>query len=167
MARRFRGSEDVRIDAKGRMSIPARMRRVFESCDPDWETGKRPQIVIVHGGPDQKHLELYTMEAIDEIDRQIDEMQRGSPERRLLEELMHGLSMDAEIDDDGRLVLPQRLRDKLGLSDRAFLIAAGDYLKLWKHEDYEEAGTDLAELKAKFPPGFDFRSLLPPLPTGE
>ena len=52
LARRFRGSEEVKVDAKGRVSIPAKFRRVFESCDPDWETGRRPQLVIVYGRED-------------------------------------------------------------------------------------------------------------------
>ncbi|HRO14445.1 MAG TPA: division/cell wall cluster transcriptional repressor MraZ [Paracoccus sp. (in: a-proteobacteria)] len=163
MARRFRGSEEVRVDAKGRISIPAKFRRVFESCDPDWETGRRPQLVIVYGRDDWRHLELYTIEAIEEIDAQIDLMQRGSPERRLLESIMHGAAEEAEIDPDGRLLLPQKLREKIGLDDRAFFIASGDYLKLWRPEAYAEAEGDAVEaLVASFEPGFDPRSLLPP-----
>ena len=164
LARRFRGSEEVKVDAKGRVSIPAKFRRVFESCDPDWETGKRPQLVIVYGRADWRHLELYTLEAIEEIDAQIDQMQRGSPERRLLESIMHGAAEEAEIDPDGRLVLPQKLREKVGLDDRAFFVAAGDYLKVWRPETYDEAEGDAVEaLVAELGEGFDPRSLLPPL----
>ena len=47
MARRFRGSEEVKVDAKGRVSIPARFRRVFEASDPDFEPGKRAQMVVI------------------------------------------------------------------------------------------------------------------------
>lgn len=168
MARRFRGSEEVKVDAKGRVSIPAKFRRVFESCDPDWETGKRPQLVIVYGREDWRHLELYTLEAIEEIDAQIDLMQRGSAERRLLESIMHGAAEEAEIDTDGRLVLPQKLREKIGLDDKAFFIAAGDYLKVWRPETYAEAeGDEVEALVASFEPGFDPRALLPQLvPAG-
>lgn len=161
VARRFRGQEEVRIDGKGRMSIPAKFRRVFEGCDPDWHTGERPKLVIVYGRPEWQHLELYTMEAIDEIDRSIDRMQRGSPERRLLESIMHGASEEAEIDQDGRLILPQKLREKLGLTDRAFFIASGDYLKVWKPETYAEDGQDIEDFVASLEPGFDPRALLP------
>ena len=31
MARKFRGTETVKVDGKGRMSIPARLRRVFDA----------------------------------------------------------------------------------------------------------------------------------------
>ena len=164
MARRFRGQEDVRIDAKGRMSIPAKFRRVFEGGDPASSQRGRTQMVIVYGRPEWQWIELYTLEAIDEIDAQIDLMQRGSPERRLLESIMHGASEEAEIDGDGRLVLPQKLREKIGLDESAFFIAAGDYLKLWKPETYAAAGQDVEDFVATLAPGYDPRALLPPLP---
>ena len=164
MARRFRGSEEVKIDAKGRISIPARFRRVFEASDPDFESRQRAQMVIVYGFEDWTHLRLYTMEAIEEIDEGISRMARGSAERRYLETLMNGLSDEAEIDSDGRLVLPQRLRDKIGLEDRAFFMAQGDYLKVTTPETYE---ADLRQIEAAMPalePGADPLSLLPPAP---
>lgn len=162
LARRFRGSEEVKVDAKGRVSIPAKFRRVFESSDPDWETGKRPQLVIVFGFDEWTHLRLFTMDAIDEIDAGISRMPRGSSERTYLETLMNGLSEEAEIDGDGRLVLPQRLREKIGLDDRALFMASGDYLKVSTPETY---AADLRAIAAQMPelePGADPLSLLPP-----
>lgn len=165
MARRFRGQEEVKVDAKGRLSIPAKFRRVFESCDTDWVSGNRPQLVIVYGPEHWQHLELYTMQAIEEIDAQIDRMPRGTPERRWLERLMHGTAEEAEIDGDGRLLLPQKLREKIGLEDRAYFIASGDYLRLWNPDTYAEAeGDEVDAFAAMQPEGFDPRSLLPPLP---
>lgn len=166
LARRFRGSEEVRVDAKGRISIPARFRRVFESSDPDFTAGKRAQMVIVYGFAEWTHLRLYTLEAIEEIDDGISRMPRGSVERSYLETLMNGLSEEAEIDTDGRLVLPQRLREKIGLDDRAFFMAQGDYLKLSTPQTH---AADLAEMEASMPalePGADPLSLLPPPPPG-
>lgn len=162
MARRFRGSETFKVDAKGRVSIPAAFRRVIEACDPDWVPGNRPNIVIVYGGPRQDWLEVYTMKAVEEIDEQIEDMQRGSPERLWLEELMYGQSIEAQIDDDGRLVLPQKLRDKIGLENEAFFISAGDYFKIWKPETYaSEAGGRVRKIAEQYPDDFDPRSHLP------
>ncbi len=167
MARRFRGSETFKVDAKGRVSIPAPFRRVIEASDPDWRAGLRPNIVIVYGGDRQDWLEVYTMTAIDEIDEQIEAMQRGSAERLWLEELMHGQSIETNIDDDGRLVLPQRLREKIGLDKDAFFISAGDYFKIWRPETYEKkAGSRTAKLAESYPDDFDPRSLLPARPRG-
>ena len=167
MARRFRGSETFKVDAKGRVSIPAPFRRVIEESDPDWRDGLRPNIVIVYGDDRQDWLEVYTMRATHEIDEQIEDMQRGSPERLLLEERMYGQSLEAQIDDDGRLVLPQRLREKIGLTSEAFFISAGDYFKIWKPETYgEKAGQRTRKLADQYPEDFDPRSLLPPRKGG-
>lgn len=167
MARRFRGSDTFKVDTKGRVSIPAAFRRVIEASDPDWNPGQRPNIVIVYGDDRQDWLEVYTMRAIEEIDEQIEDMQRGSPERLWLEELMHGQSIEAQIDDDGRLVLPLKLREKIGLSGEAFFISAGDYFKIWKPETYAaKSGARAARLAEQYPDDFDPRSLLPARPRG-
>ncbi len=155
------------MDAKGRVSIPAAFRRVIEASDPEWKEGLRPNIVIVYGDDRQDWLEVYTMKAIEEIDEQIEDMQRGSPERLWLEELMHGQSIETTIDDDGRLVLPQKLREKIGLEGEAFFISAGDYFKIWKPETYAEtAGSRARKLAEAYPDDFDPRSLLPARPRG-
>jgi MraZ protein len=156
VARRFRGSETFKVDAKGRVSIPASFRRVIEACDPDWAPTNRPNIVIVYGGPQQNWLQVYTMEAIAEIDEQIDLMQRGSPERAEIEELMYGQSHEAQIDDDGRLVLPQKLREKIGLKNEAFFVSAGTSFKIWDPATYEAEQSELfAERTAQRPKGYD------------
>ncbi len=167
MARRFRGSETFKVDAKGRVSIPAPFRRVIEASDPDWRDGQRPNIVIAYGDERQDWLEVYTMRAIEEIDEQIEIMQRGSTDRLMLEERMYGQSLETQIDEDGRLVLPQRLREKIGLTSEAFFISAGDYFKIWKPETYlGKAGQRSRRMADQYPEDFDPRSLLPPRPKG-
>ncbi len=165
MARRFRGSDTFKVDAKGRVSIPAPFRRVIEASDPDWKEGLRPNIVIVYGPESQDWLDVYSMEAVHEMDAQIALMQRGSPERLMMEELVYGQSFEAQIDDDGRLTIPQKYRDRIGLKSEAFFISAGDYFRIWNPETYESKAARLsARLASQFDEDFDPRSLLPPLP---
>lgn len=164
MARRFRGSDTFKVDAKGRVSIPAPFRRVIEASDPDWKEGLRPGIVIVYGPDDQDWLEVFSMEAIHEMDEQIAMMQRGSPDRLRVEELMYGQSMESQIDDDGRLTIPQKLREKVGLKGEAFFISAGDYFRIWDPETYAADAARRSQRNAgQRSEDFDPRSLLPPL----
>jgi len=162
VARRFRGEFHQKVDSKGRVSIPSLFRRVIEAADPDWTDGQRPNLVIVYGDHRRKFLECFTIEAIEEIDSQIDEMPRGSMERRMLERLFHGQSHPTQVDEDGRIVLPQKLREKIGLEGEAFFIASGDRFHLWKPETYE--AEEVARTEAwleEFPEDFDPLSLLP------
>ncbi|TNF57426.1 MAG: transcriptional regulator MraZ [Rhodobacteraceae bacterium] len=137
MSRRFRGESHHKVDGKGRVSIPALFRRVIEACDPNWETGKNPELVIVYGGASRNYLECYTIEAIEEVDAKIARLPRGSDHRRALEILFNGQSLPTAVDETGRLVLPQKLRQKIGLEDEAFFIATGDTFQIWKPETYE------------------------------
>ncbi|MFN3954747.1 MAG: division/cell wall cluster transcriptional repressor MraZ [Pararhodobacter sp.] len=165
MARRFRGEYHQKVDGKGRVSIPALFRRVIEAADPDWREGLRPNLVIVYGTATQPQLDCYTIEAIDEIDRRIDRMKPGSMERKMLERIYHGHSLPAQVDEDGRIVLPARLRDKTGLEGEAFFIASGDHFQIWKPETYEAEETARAEAwLQQQEEGFDPRILLPDLP---
>ncbi|SFR12880.1 division/cell wall cluster transcriptional repressor MraZ [Poseidonocella sedimentorum] len=137
MARRFRGESHHKVDSKGRVSIPAGYRRVLEQCDPDWTKGLNPEFVIVYGDERRNWLDCYTMQAIDELDEQISALPRASKERKLLERLIQGQSLTSSVDETGRIVLPAKLRKKIGLESEAFFISAGDYFQIWNPETYD------------------------------
>ncbi len=167
MARRFRGEGHLKVDSKGRVSIPASFRRVVEKGDPDWSAGQRPNLIIVYGLDKQPQLDCYTIEAMDEIEARIARMQPGSIERKMAERVFHGRAMDTQIDEDGRIVLPKFLRDKIGLDAEAFFIASGDYFQIWKPETYAESEAARAEAwMEQQDEDFDIRTLLPSL-SGE
>ncbi|MGZ3215796.1 division/cell wall cluster transcriptional repressor MraZ [Paracoccus sp. T5] len=164
MARKFRGTETVKVDGKGRMSIPARLRRVFDAGDPSFagSNAGRTQLVAVYGPDWWNWLELYTIEAIEEIDEQIDRLTRGSQERRWLELLMNGQSTDLEIDREGRLVLPAKLRDKLGFAEGTETIfeSRGDYIQVYHPEERPKDVQALEDFAAQHGPDFDPRAFL-------
>ena len=156
MVRRFRGEYDFRVDAKGRVSIPADFRRVIEAGDPDWQAGQAPNFVIVYGNESRKFLECYTMESIAEVDEKIAKLPRGSRERAMLNRMFSGQSITAQVDETGRIVLSAKLRDKLGIKDSAFFIASGDTFQSWKPETYDEIeGAREQEWLESLPDDFD------------
>lgn len=149
MARRFRGESDHKVDTKGRVSIPASFRRVIEACDTDWTTGLLPRIIIVYGGPTRDYLEGFTIEAMDEVDDKIAAFPRGSAKRKAMERLYSAQSVEVIVDDTGRIVLPAKLRDKIGLDGMAKFVSSGDTFEIWKPEAYD------ASIAALDDEGFD------------
>ncbi|MBY6068336.1 division/cell wall cluster transcriptional repressor MraZ [Leisingera aquaemixtae] len=137
LGRRFRGESHHKVDSKGRVSIPASFRRVLEAADPNWQPGQNPELVIVYGDQRRNFLECYTIEAIEEVDAKIDQLPRGSMQRKMLQRMFHGQSFPTNVDETGRLVLPAKLRQKIDLEAEAFFIAAGDTFQIWKPETYE------------------------------
>jgi MraZ protein len=134
---------------------------VIESGDPDWQSGAAPQLVIVYGETDRSYLECYTINAIDEVDDKIDSLPRGSMPRKMLQRLYHGLSFPTSVDETGRLVLPAKLRTKIGLQGEALFFATGDTFQIWNPDTYE--AVEMARAKewlATKPEGFDLAELL-------
>ncbi|MEP5761175.1 MAG: division/cell wall cluster transcriptional repressor MraZ [Litoreibacter sp.] len=160
MALRFRGESVHKVDSKGRVSIPASFRRVLEAGDPDWTEGLNPNLVIVYGGAGQKYLEVYTQEAIADVDDRISRMPRGSKERRYMEHMFNGQSVPTSADDTGRLVLSPKLRDKVGIRAEAYFKAAGDTFQIWAPEAYEDKNADMEEWAAAQGEDFDPLTLL-------
>jgi len=164
LAGMFIGEYTFKVDAKGRMSIPALFRRELEEGDPSAQATGRPKMVIVYGHEKQKNLQVYTYEAFQALTRDVLKMKRGTDARRKLERWVLGKAHPTEVDPDGRLVLPQKLRAKIGLEKEAYFIGAGETFEIWKPETFEADNAALEESLDDLPDDFDTLSLLD---TGE
>lgn len=141
MAARFKGESLNKVDSKGRVSIPAAFRRVLQAGDPTSGDGKPAGIVIVYGLPDP-YLECYTIEAMEDVDDRIARLPRGSQKRRTLERIFSGKAHQTLVDEGGRLVLPAKCRDKLGLDGNAYFVATGDTFQIWHPDTFEDHESD-------------------------
>ncbi|SLN20022.1 cell division protein MraZ [Pseudooctadecabacter jejudonensis] len=133
----FRGEFHQKVDGKGRMSIPADFRAVLADGDPRCPENPSPRLVVLHGAHLDGCLHVYTIEAMTEIEEGIKRLPRGSVQRKKASRKILGKSWETEIDKDGRIVLPQRLREQIGLTGLATMTAMGDYFELWDAGTYE------------------------------
>ncbi|NGQ91084.1 division/cell wall cluster transcriptional repressor MraZ [Rhodobacter sp. HX-7-19] len=162
MSEAFRGEFTQKVDGKARVSIPAAFRRVLEAGDPD---STRKRIVIVYGDERRKYAECYTVAGAQRLEAMIRRLPLGSMQRRVLERNMITLSVTVEIDDDGRIVLPPKVREKTGLQSadatEAVMAGALDTFQIWKSETYEAEIRRAAEEElAALPADMDILSLL-------
>jgi MraZ protein len=159
----FRGEFNQKVDGKGRMSIPADFRVVLTDGDPRCPETPLPRMVVLHGKHLKNCLHAYTIEAMEEIEAGIKALPRGSEARKRASRMILGKSWDTEVDKDGRIVLPQRLRQQIGLTGEATMAAMGDYFEIWNAETYAE--TEAAEavaMDAEFDGDFDPLTLIYP-----
>lgn len=175
MSEAFRGEFNQKVDGKARVSIPAAFRRILEAGDPSYTESSRPRFVIVYGDERRSFLECYTISEMKKVEAQIARLPRGSAQRRILERNLITLSLTAEVDEDGRIVLPVKARDKIALTaeemkDGVETTFAGslDTFQIWKRDTYEadlsaKAEADLANL----PDDVDILSLLGDPQPGE
>ena len=71
------------------------------------------------------------------MDSKIDDLPRGSLERKTLERFFHGQSIPTSIDETGRLVLSSKLRERFAIGKEAYFIAAGDTFQIWSPQMFE------------------------------
>jgi len=146
VVRRFRGEGVQKVDGKGRVSIPAHFRRVLEAGDPSWSDGKAPEFVVVYGDHRRDFLECFTIDAANDVDAKIDRLPRGAAKRRAMEQLFNGQSLPLTVDETGRIVLPARLRQKIGIETEAYFMAMGDTFQIWKPETFDAQDGEVAAL---------------------
>lgn len=138
MKRRFRGESVHKVDPKGRVSVPAPFRRVLEEGDPDWTEGLNPTFVLIYGRRGKACLEGYSMRAMDEVDEEVAARPRFSREREILERMLSTKSVYAQVDENGRIVLPARLREMIGVTDEALFAGMIDKFQIWAPRSYAE-----------------------------
>jgi len=119
----FYGTFEHAIDERGRVAVPARYRRVIQEG------------AVLRGGP-EGCLELYTQEgfvteAAQRLGAEASTRERSA--RRSRRGFMAG-AFDVELDKQGRILLPQPLREYGALNGRALFIGCGDYIELWSPE---------------------------------
>ena len=146
------------MDAKGRVSVPVQFRRSME----EGLDGRRPELRIVYGDPRRKYLECYTPEAFaEEVEAKIDAIPNNDPRKKLLEIHFISQTYSTEIDADGRLVLPQKCRDKAQLEGEVQFVATGTKFEIWNPEIFEaERLAETAAVLEALPEGTDIAALL-------
>ncbi|KIT16832.1 division/cell wall cluster transcriptional repressor MraZ [Jannaschia aquimarina] len=161
MAQRFRGTSTHKVDAKGRVSIPADFRRVLDAQDPDRDPGTNPSVVLLYGDTRNPWFDCYSVQAMEEIDELIDRMDEGDPDRLTLEEYFYSNAETMRIDDSGRLVLSQSLREQIGIGSEAVFQARGKTFRIFSPDVPTQATSRLKTRLDEMPPEVPVTSLLP------
>lgn len=131
MTRRFVGTEIGKVDPKGRVSIPSKLRKVLEAGDPDFPSTGKAILCIAHGQPGRPYLEGFSVQSLDDLHNKIDALPSNNPHKKMLIELYYSRVEDFSVDDAGRIVLPQAKRDLIGLGDDALFAAKGNRFEIW------------------------------------
>lgn len=169
MSESFRGEVSQKVDGKARVSIPAAFRRVLESGDPSWPETPRPKLVMVYGDERRQFVECYSVNEMKRVEALIARLPKGQTRRRFLERNLITQSVTVEVDDDGRIVLPQKVREKLGVSAEdlqggfeAMFAGALETFQLWRRDSYEaQMAADAAAEFEDLAGGLDMLALLP------
>ena len=119
----FRGNHPLKMDAKGRLSMPTRYRGALaEKCGGRMiaTVGLHERCLMIYPSSDWQAIEddLHRLPAVD---------QKAQRLRRLL----IGNASDCDMDSHGRILIPPVLRDFAGLERRVQMVGQGRKFELW------------------------------------
>jgi MraZ protein len=136
---RFQGSEDMKVDAKFRLSIPSDFRRVLESQDPEWEPGAQPRVVLLTSRRLDGFVEGYSLQSIAEVQDALARRPKADPKSKALREHFIGSAVQVTVDETGRIVVPAKVRERLGVGKDDYVTFVGDLktFQLWKRDDHQ------------------------------
>ena len=115
----FLGSYQHQIDEKGRLSLPASFRR---------DGGEEP-MVLVHAFPDA--LTLYPRATWMEVEARLREMLRLNPQARPYVLRVTANAAEVVPDKQGRILVPARLQEAVGIHGPTLVVGAIDRIELW------------------------------------
>lgn len=128
------GRSDNKVDAKGRINIPAQMRRVLAPNDHD-------EVVILLGREGQLSLfnREYWVETIQQNILNQADVVAGSKEWNAVQRAIHRLSENSHlsmVDSQGRITVPGWLLERAGIARQAVVIGAVDRVSVWSPDKY-------------------------------
>ena len=122
----FRGHYEHSLDAKHRLSIPARFRAAFSSG-------------IVLARDADACITVWTPEVHEAtVERALAGRNPFSREFKQLQRYFQAHSFDTELDASGRVTLPPPLLSHAGVQKDVVVAGVGDHLEIWARERWRE-----------------------------
>ncbi|MDQ7793949.1 MAG: division/cell wall cluster transcriptional repressor MraZ [bacterium] len=113
------------VDEKGRVTLPARLRELL---------GDR--FVVTRGF--DRCLFVYPEEGWEQLERKLDGQPLGQSDARAFKRLFFASAGDAEPDRQGRVLLPQHLRDHARIIREVVIVGVSERVEIWAREEWEE-----------------------------
>ncbi|MCB1505560.1 MAG: division/cell wall cluster transcriptional repressor MraZ [Hyphomicrobiaceae bacterium] len=132
---RFVSTYTNKIDAKGRVSIPAAFRAVLER--DGYKSGGAIGIYC-YPSLDAPALDAGGERLAQKIDGLLQGLPDYSNERDELSVALYGDVQVLSLDGDGRIVLPEGLRGHAGLQGAVTFVGLGDKFQMWEPGAFEQ-----------------------------
>ena len=126
----YRGINAINLDDKGRIALPARYR--------DYFSASADEQVVVTIDTEENCLLMYHLPDWEEIEAKIEALPSFNPAARRVQRLLIGHAAEINIDSNGRVLLPQLLREYAKLEKQVKLVGQGKKLEIWSAALWEE-----------------------------
>lgn len=125
----FKGHYLHSIDAKGRVSIPSKLRRyVVPEADNSF--------IMVQGV--DKCIDIYPKDKWLEIEEKLQKLNPFLPKQsRLIRTMLHNAHEDT-MDSQSRILVPQNLLEYAGIKNEVLILGALKKIEIWDPQTYND-----------------------------
>jgi len=123
----FRGNAPAKIDDKGRLKVPNVFRSVLES-----KYGRELFLTSLTG----ESVRVYPLPVWLDIEQKLGAMPSTHPSRLRFFDRISYFGQLAELDVQGRVLIPARLRDAATIAGDVDVLGLLSYLDVWNHDRF-------------------------------
>ena len=134
------GEYDLRLDAKGRLSFPAGLRKQLD--------GELQRGFVINRDVFQPCLVLYPMTEWEQTRSMMQRLNRFvEKNNEFIRRFMNGATQ-VELDASDRLLLPKPLMDHAGIGKDIKMVAMMDRVEIWSKEEHAKRMSEKVDLTA-------------------
>ena len=123
----LRGSYSARIDDKGRLKVPTAFKSLVEEAH-----GAELYLTSLTG----ESMRVYPMPVWRGIEERLARMPSTHPAKGKFLDRVNYFGQVSELDSQGRIVVPARLRESAGMSGDVDVLGQMDFLEVWNHDRF-------------------------------
>ncbi len=126
----FLGEYTHTLDDKGRLTLPAR-----------WREELGDEVVITRGL--DPCLFVFPKIKFEVIAREYDQLGLGKSDARALSRFLFAKATSDALDKQGRIIIPQSLREFASINGEAVIAGANNRIEIWNAQRYREINAEL------------------------
>lgn len=137
ISRQFRGRFELKLDAKGRLTLPSTYLQALE---------KNGRLIVTNSKfQTASCLQVYRVSEWLDLERKIDALNPLEPSVQAFNRFYLSAAQELELDAQNRIVIPQTLRKYAGLEGDAVLVGLGDKFEMWNVDAWSRVFNQLNE----------------------
>jgi MraZ protein len=125
----FRGNHPARVDEKGRLKLPAEFKRRI-----DEEYGEQFYITSKDG----KVAEIHPLKEWEKFEEKLAAIPNFNPAKKKLLDRLNYFGQVARMDEQGRVLLPQILREQAKVTGDVVVFGMQTYLEVANHDSFRQ-----------------------------
>ena len=133
----FRGCNTISVDNKGRLAVPSRYRERL-LCLAEGQ-------LILTLNPLDRCLWLYPLSEWEIIESKLAQLSDFDRQGRRTKQMMRGYATDCQLDAQGRILIPQELREYANLNKQVVVLGQGNKFEIWDEKAWKSMREDWLE----------------------